>query len=53
MIAATTATVTTASAVVILMSRSVTGSVPYAAGLPIGGLESRYELGELGVGDAA
>jgi hypothetical protein len=37
MIAATTATATTAS----------------AAGFPIGRLESRYELGELGVGDAA
>ena len=53
MIAATIATATTASAVEILMSRSVTGSVPYAAGFPIGRLESRYELGELSVGDAA
>ncbi len=53
MIAATAATAATASGVVNLMIRSVTGSVPYAAGFPIGRLESRYELGELGVGDAA
>src|SRR5580704_2823987 len=53
MIAATAATATTASAVVILMSRSVTGLVPDAAGFSVSRLESCYELGKLSVGDAA
>jgi hypothetical protein len=53
MTAATTATATTASAVVILMSRSVTGSGPGVTGFAIGGLKICDELGELNVGNAA